>query len=77
MISEMARLRCGRSVSLLALAIAVSAGHAHDEDWRKLVDKIGAVEGPMLRDWLLLRPGLPALAGRVLARWWRGTGAGL
>ena len=36
---------------------------------------LGAVEGPMLRDWLLVRPGLPALAGRLLAGWWRKTGA--
>ncbi|HEU0044041.1 GNAT family N-acetyltransferase [Sphingomonas sp.] len=36
---------------------------------------LGAVEGPMLRDWLLLRPGLPALAGSMLARWWRQSGA--
>lgn len=28
---------------------------------------LGAVEGPVLRDWLLLRPGLPAVAGRLLA----------
>jgi CelD/BcsL family acetyltransferase involved in cellulose biosynthesis len=32
---------------------------------------IGADEGPAIRDWLLLRPGLPALAGRALRRWWR------
>ena len=35
---------------------------------------IGAGRGPAIRDWLLLRPGLPALAGRALARWWRGSG---
>jgi len=34
---------------------------------------IGAVEGPPLRDWLLLAPGLPSLAGRVFARRWRGA----
>jgi len=44
---DMTRLWCGRSVSLLALALAVSAGSAHDEDWRKLVDRMGAVEGPI------------------------------
>ena len=35
---------------------------------------IGADRGPAIRDWLLLRPGLPALAGRALARWWRRSG---
>ena len=34
---------------------------------------LGAVEGPVLRDWLLFRPGLPALAGRALARRCLGT----
>ncbi|WP_419807310.1 GNAT family N-acetyltransferase [Sphingomonas sp.] len=33
---------------------------------------LGAVPGPAFVDRLLLRPGLPALAGRLLARWlWR------
>ena len=32
---------------------------------------LGATPGPFLRDWLLLRPGLPSLAGRMLARWFR------
>ncbi|SOB80072.1 Acetyltransferase involved in cellulose biosynthesis, CelD/BcsL family [Sphingomonas guangdongensis] len=35
---------------------------------------IGAEAGPAIRDWLLLRPGLPALAGRLLARAWRRSG---
>lgn len=35
---------------------------------------IGAVRGPALRDWLLLRPGLPALAGRMLRRRWAASG---
>lgn len=35
---------------------------------------IGAEQGPAIRDWLLLRPGWPALAGRALARWWRRSG---
>ncbi|MBD8701371.1 GNAT family N-acetyltransferase [Sphingomonas sp. CFBP 13714] len=35
---------------------------------------IGATEGAPIRDWLLLRPGLPALAGRALAGWWRRSG---
>jgi len=36
---------------------------------------IGATQGPALRDWLLLRPGLPALAGRAIAGWWKRSGA--
>lgn len=32
---------------------------------------LGARPGPLMRDWLLLRPGLPALAGRVLAGFFR------
>lgn len=35
---------------------------------------IGADPGPAIRDWLLLRPGLPALAGRALRAVWRRSG---
>ena len=35
---------------------------------------IGAVQGPALRDWLLVRPGLPALVGRMLKGRWGATG---
>ena len=35
---------------------------------------IGAAPGPAIRDWLFLRPGLPALAGRFLAARWAGSG---
>lgn len=35
---------------------------------------IGAEPGPAIRDWLLLRPGLPAFAGKMLARMWRRSG---
>lgn len=35
---------------------------------------IGATEGAPIRDWLLLRPGLPALAGRLLGWLWRRSG---
>ena len=34
---------------------------------------LGAGPGPVLRDWLLFRPGLTALAGRALAGTWRRT----
>jgi len=33
---------------------------------------IGAEPGPMLRDWLLLRPGLPARLAPLVSRVWRG-----
>lgn len=33
---------------------------------------IGAAPGPMLRDWLLLRPGLPARLAPLISRVWRG-----
>jgi Acetyltransferase (GNAT) domain len=35
---------------------------------------IGADKGPAIRDWLLLRPGLPALAGRMLRGMWARSG---
>ena len=35
---------------------------------------IGADAGPAIRDWLLLRPGLSALAGRALRGVWRRSG---
>ena len=35
---------------------------------------IGADKGPAIRDWLLLRPGLPALAGKLARGLWRRSG---
>lgn len=35
---------------------------------------IGASKGPAIRDWLLLRPGAPAMLGRVLKGLWRRSG---
>jgi CelD/BcsL family acetyltransferase involved in cellulose biosynthesis len=35
---------------------------------------IGATRGPALRDWLLLRPGLPAGVGRLAAGLWQRSG---
>ena len=35
---------------------------------------IGAVQGPVLRDWQLVRPGLPAMVGRMLKRCWGASG---
>lgn len=37
---------------------------------------IGADKGPAIRDWLLLRPGLPALVGRLARGAWRRSGQG-
>lgn len=31
---------------------------------------VGAEQGPALRDWLLVRPGLPAAAARLARGWW-------
>lgn len=35
---------------------------------------IGAEPGPALRDWLLVRPGLAAMAARAAAAWWARSG---
>ena len=35
---------------------------------------IGADKGPAIRDWLLVRPGLPAMLARPLAALWRRSG---
>ncbi len=35
---------------------------------------IGAAKGPAIRDWLFVRPGLDALAARLLAALWRRSG---
>ena len=35
---------------------------------------IGAVPGPAIRDWLLVRPGIPALLGRMLKGRWAASG---
>ena len=35
---------------------------------------IGADKGPAIRDWLLLRPGLPALMGKLARGIWRRSG---
>ena len=37
---------------------------------------IGAVQGAALRDWLLVRPGLPAMIGRMLKGRWMASGQG-
>lgn len=35
---------------------------------------IGAEQGPAIRDWLLVRPGLPAILARMLKRRWAASG---
>ncbi|THD37845.1 MAG: GNAT family N-acetyltransferase [Sphingomonas sp.] len=35
---------------------------------------IGATKGPAIRDWLLLRPGVPAVLGKTLSGLWRRSG---
>lgn len=35
---------------------------------------LGAEQGPVLRDWLLVRPGLPAMLGRALRHVWERSG---
>ncbi len=35
---------------------------------------LGAERGPAIRDWLLVRPGLPALVGTMLKRRWAASG---
>lgn len=35
---------------------------------------IGAAKGPAIRDWLLVRPGLPAMLGGLLKRRWARSG---
>ncbi|KQM64448.1 hypothetical protein ASE75_09095 [Sphingomonas sp. Leaf17] len=55
----------------LARGIAVVDWGAGDSGYKQV---LGAVQGPAMRDWLLLRPGLPALAGRLLSGVWRRSG---
>ncbi len=73
-----ARHSPGRLLQYRNLARAHAAGIVR-VDWGMgdagYKQAMGAVAGPIYRDWLLLRPGLPALAGRALAKRWRASGA--
>lgn len=44
---------------------------AGDSGYKRL---IGAEQGPAIRDWLFLRPGLPAVIGGLLSRRWEKSG---
>jgi CelD/BcsL family acetyltransferase involved in cellulose biosynthesis len=37
-------------------------------------EEMGAQQGPAIRDWLLIRPGLPAILGRALRHIWERSG---
>jgi len=37
-------------------------------------EEMGAHQGPAIRDWLLVRPGLPAMLGRALRHLWERSG---
>lgn len=37
-------------------------------------EEMGAHQGPAIRDWLLVRPGLPAMLGRALRHVWERSG---
>lgn len=51
--------------------IAMVDWGAGDSGYKRV---IGAAPGPAIRDWLFVRPGLPALAARALGRLWRRSG---
>ena len=58
-------------VEAVARGIARVDWGAGDSGYKQV---IGADQGPAIRDWLLVRPGLPALLGRLARAAWRRSG---
>lgn len=58
-------------VRAMADGIARVDWGAGDSGYKRV---IGAEEGPMIRDWLFIRPGLPRLLTRWIERRWRRSG---
>ncbi|WP_052215509.1 GNAT family N-acetyltransferase [Sphingomonas sp. ERG5] len=58
-------------VRALEDGIAVVDWGAGDSGYKRV---IGAAQGPAIRDWLLVRPGLPAMLGRALKSVWERSG---
>ena len=60
--------------------VAALAGGINTVDWGAgdsgYKQVIGAIRGPAIRDWLLVRPGAPSLAARALGSFWRRSGQG-
>lgn len=58
-------------VAAMAAGIARVDWGAGDSGYKSV---IGATKGPAIRDWLLLRPGMPAMMGGLLRRRWARSG---
>ena len=61
----------GVSREMLAREVATVDWGAGDSGYKQV---IGAVQGPAMRDWLLVRPGVSAAVARRLAGIWTGSG---
>jgi CelD/BcsL family acetyltransferase involved in cellulose biosynthesis len=72
-----ARHSPGKLLAYRNLVAARDAG-IHTVDWGAgdsgYKQTLGAVQGPALRDWLLVRPGVPALLGHALKARWAASG---
>lgn len=58
-------------VEAMARGITQVDWGAGDSGYKRV---IGAIQGPAIRDWLLVRPGLPAMLGRMLKGRWARSG---
>ena len=67
----------GRLLAYRNLAAAAASG-VRVVDWGAgdigYKEQMGATEGPGIRDYLLVRPGVSAAAARAAAGWWRRSG---